>query len=373
MRTCALEGSSVSITCSYSYPQGHKVTATHWFKGQSLDKVTNDILQDQVFRGRVEYVGDGTQSCTVRINDLHLSDSGTYWFSFETDHSGKKQSSSSGFTLLVTDLVVEVSPDVSVMEGEMVDLYCGSCILSEAPTYVWLKDGHILSSLQRTNQLLIDPANMHDTGNYSCQVKGHEATPSHPARLTVTCYQQVQVWLSPGQVREGERVELTCNTTCPMTRRSALFKWYKDTISLLSGQNHGQQLVLDPVTVEDAGRYSCAMAGQQELHSPAVDVLIQYSPRNTTAIMLGEPLEGASVTLTCGSDANPPVESYTWFKVNESTPVGSGQQYSITNIRPEDGGQYYCEAKNTVGSGRSPTLLVTLEGKEFSAFAPNGS
>ncbi|XP_076118337.1 uncharacterized protein LOC143099143 [Alosa pseudoharengus] len=47
--------------------------------------------------------------------------------------------------------------------------------------------------------------------------------------------------------------------------------------------------------------------------------------------------------VTCSSDANPPVESYTWFKVDESTPVGSGQQYSITNIRSEDGGQYYNE------------------------------
>ncbi|XP_076140788.1 sialic acid-binding Ig-like lectin 16 isoform X2 [Alosa pseudoharengus] len=362
MKTCALEGSSVSIVCSYSYPKGHKVTATHWFKAQSLDKVTHDILQDHVFKDRVENLGDGTQSCTVRINNLRVEDSGTYWFSFETDHSEKKLSSSSGFTLSVTDLLVEVSPEVTVTEGEEVDLYCGSCILSEAPTYVWMKDGHILASLERTNLLLIDPARMNDTGNYTCQVKGHEATPSHLVRLTVSCKQQVQVKLPPGQVKEGEQLELTCDITCPVTSSQTFFKWSKDS-RLLSDQNHRRQLVLDPVMAEDTGRYSCALAGQQELHSPAVEVLVQYSPKNTTAIVLGEPLGTASVTLTCSSDANPPVESYTWFKVNESTPVGSGQQYSITNIRPEDGGQYYCEAKNTVGSGRSPTLLVTLQGK----------
>src|SRR4029434_2799471 len=72
--------------------------------------------------------------------------------------------------------------------------------------------------------------------------------------------------------------------------------------------------------------------------------------------------KGSSVTLTCSSDANPPVEIFTWFKVNESTPVGSGQQYSITDIRSEDGGQYYCEARNKYGAEKSSTVSVSVSG-----------
>lgn len=85
------------------------------------------------------------------------------------------------------DLSVEVIPEENVSEGEVVHLYCGSCILSEALTYEWLKDGHVISSQERTNQLLLDPARENDTGIYSCRVKGHEGTPSHPINLTVTC------------------------------------------------------------------------------------------------------------------------------------------------------------------------------------------
>ncbi|KAF5898370.1 B-cell receptor CD22-like, partial [Clarias magur] len=59
-------------------------------------------------------------------------------------------------------------------------------------------------------------------------------------------------------------------------------------------------------------------------------------------------LEGSSVTLTCSSDANPPVEIYTWFKVNESSAVGSGQSY-----RALQSGQYYCQAQNKHGALRS--------------------
>src|SRR4029434_4820180 len=82
-------------------------------------------------------------------------------------------------------------------------------------------------------------------------------------------------------------------------------------------------------------------------------------PKNTTVFTRpsGVITKGSSVTLTCSSDANPPVEDYTWIKVGESTPVGSGQQY-----RSEDGGQYYCEARNKYGAGKSSIVSVIVEG-----------
>ena len=87
------------------------------------------------------------------------------------------------------------------------------------------------------------------------------------------------------------------------------------------------------------------------------------TPKTTTVFTRpsGVITKGSSVTLTCSSDANPPVENYTWFKVNESTPVGSGQQYSITSISSEDGGQYYCEARNKYGAEDS-TAVSIMEG-----------
>ncbi|XP_047659583.1 B-cell receptor CD22-like isoform X2 [Tachysurus fulvidraco] len=71
----------------------------------------------------------------------------------------------------------------------------------------------------------------------------------------------------------------------------------------------------------------------------------------------GEIVEDSSVTLTCSSDANPPVQNYTWFKEKESSPVGSGQSY-----RAVQSGQYYCEAQNKHGSERSAAVSVTING-----------
>lgn len=91
------------------------------------------------------------------------------------------------------------------------------------------------------------------------------------------------------------------------------------------------------------------------------DPISQVSPKNTSASVRPDVItKGSSVNMTCSSDANPPVAIYTWFKVNESTPVGSGQQYSITNISSEDGGQYYCEARNEHGADNSSAVSITV-------------
>ncbi|XP_063066415.1 B-cell receptor CD22-like [Engraulis encrasicolus] len=94
---------------------------------------------------------------------------------------------------------------------------------------------------------------------------------------------------------------------------------------------------------------------------------VPVSPRNISVSVTppGDVPEGVSVSLTCSSDANPPVENYTWFKVNESTQfdsaaVGSEQQFTISNIRPEDAGEYYCEARNKLGSDSSSVVSLSV-------------
>ncbi|XP_031417860.2 B-cell receptor CD22-like, partial [Clupea harengus] len=86
------------------------------------------------------------------------------------------------------------------------------------------------------------------------------------------------------------------------------------------------------------------------------------APRNTlvTVSPSDEVFEGGSVTLTCSSDANPPVEIYTWFKVNESSPVGSGQNQRIANVSSDHSGWYYCEARNAHGNTRSAEVHLEV-------------
>ena len=63
------------------------------------------------------------------------------------------------------------------------------------------------------------------------------------------------------------------------------------------------------------------------------------------------------MTLTCSSDANPPVKNYTWFKEGGASPVGSGHSYS-----PPQSVSYYCVAQNEYGSQKSAAVTVTVKG-----------
>ena len=71
----------------------------------------------------------------------------------------------------------------------------------------------------------------------------------------------------------------------------------------------------------------------------------------------GEIEEGSSVTLSCSSDANPAAE-YTWLKIHEDSVKELGQNYTITNITSELGGNYYCQAHNAIGSQNSTFLII---------------
>ncbi|KAI5606403.1 B-cell receptor CD22-like, partial [Silurus asotus] len=89
------------------------------------------------------------------------------------------------------------------------------------------------------------------------------------------------------------------------------------------------------------------------------------SPKNTRAVVhpSGNITEGDSVTLSCSSDADPPVHNYSWFKQRESTDtlLTTSQNYSISNINTNHNGLYYCTAHNQLGRQKStPVHLHVL-------------
>ncbi|KAI5607869.1 B-cell receptor CD22, partial [Silurus asotus] len=84
---------------------------------------------------------------------------------------------------------------------------------------------------------------------------------------------------------------------------------------------------------------------------PPKNISVSISPS-------GEILEGSSVTLICSSDANPPVETYTWFK--GSTAVGKSKNFTISNICSEDSGEYKCMCSNEVGHQNSTSVTLNV-------------
>ncbi|KAK3510681.1 hypothetical protein QTP70_013508 [Hemibagrus guttatus] len=155
-----------------------------------------------------------------------------------------------------------------------------------------------------------------------------------------------------GEIVEDSSVTLTCSSDANPPVKS--YTWYKGMTSVGNEKTY----TISKIRSEDAGEYKCKCSnevGHQESNSVTLNIL--YPPKNVSVSisLSGEILQGSSLTLTCSSDANPPVQNYTWFKENESSPVGSGQSY-----RAVQSGQYYCESQNKHGSERSAAVSLTV-------------
>ncbi|XP_048051170.1 B-cell receptor CD22-like isoform X2 [Megalobrama amblycephala] len=177
---------------------------------------------------------------------------------------------------------------------------------------------------------------------------------------------------SPERVTEGDSVRLTCKSSCTLTDR-ATFIWYRNSQPLTERRDRNNELLLQSVRREDAGRYSCAVHGHNHI-SPAVQINVMYPPKSVSVSISpsGEIVSGDSVTLICSSDSNPPAE-ISWFK--GGTFVGSGRIYSISKISSDDSGEYKCRSINEHGEKYSDTVTLNVMNppkKTLVSISPSG-
>ncbi|XP_041640079.1 B-cell receptor CD22-like [Cheilinus undulatus] len=259
LEICAPTGSTVDMSCTFSYPariKNHvnRLENTFWFTSK-IDNEYSDVEKNSSFSGRVKNTCVENE-CFLKITNLRKNDTDEYKFRFVTNKD--RYFGQPGVALHATDLEVQVS-----RRDKALLLEC----LSSCPddnSFIWFKNEQIIE---------------YETSRY---------------------YHPVQDFLTD--------------------------------------------------------RYSCALQRYEELPSPSV-----YAPKlpSVSVSPSAEIKEGSSVTLTCSSDANPAAK-YTWYKENEDSPKASGQIFTITDVRDEHSGNYYCEAKNKMGRRKSSLHLIVV-------------
>ncbi|XP_049341082.1 uncharacterized protein LOC125804988 [Astyanax mexicanus] len=161
---CALEGSSVDLSCSYKHPGGLRVIKSFWFVNKN--EVGPVVLQeDNQYKGRVQYYQN---QCKTSINGVRASDAQTYWFRFITDDVNGINSIGSGVRLSVTGLKIEVLNT----QGGGKQLICSSTCTLTNPTYIWYRNEQPVSEQNRAVLYLRNRTV--DAGSYSCAVKEHK-------------------------------------------------------------------------------------------------------------------------------------------------------------------------------------------------------
>ncbi|KAI4798841.1 hypothetical protein KUCAC02_020445 [Chaenocephalus aceratus] len=172
-KVCAVKGSTVEMSCSFTFPSRWKdgentLEKTFWFT-EKKDGEYVDLTTVSKYAGRVEYLYSN-HTCTLRIRNLTERDAAEYQFRIVTNRDAYW--SYPGHTLSVTgysDLQVEVS-----RSGSSPRLQCLSSCPPGHTSYIWFKNG------QEVKEDTSPYADFRygSADSYSCALKGLEDFPS---------------------------------------------------------------------------------------------------------------------------------------------------------------------------------------------------
>ncbi|KAL2086721.1 hypothetical protein ACEWY4_017780 [Coilia grayii] len=349
---CGLKGAPVVLPCTFKFSWIGSFSSGGWYINKRI-----------VMRHR--YSDNNPTDCSLKIDKLSDKHPAVYRFWFSTTRRSWMTNDRSGVTLSVTDLRLTANR-ATATEGESVTLTCSTtCTLSYNPTFVWHRNGRQVTSTRthKANRLLLHPVGSGDAGSYSCAVKGQEHLSSSVVSLNIRyAPKNILVSVTPSEIAEGDSVTLACSSDAnPPTNN---YTWYKRTGNESVQVGAGPNYTITNVTPEHSVRYYCR--AENDIGHSYTDVTplkVRYRPKNTSvsASASGELPEGSLVTLTCSSDANPPVHTYTWYmKTGDEFLVrGTGESISF-NVTSDTSGLYFCEAKNEIASTKSIGVEITL-------------
>ncbi|XP_053181524.1 B-cell receptor CD22-like [Scomber japonicus] len=335
-----IKGSSVNLTCSSDANPAVKYT---WYK-----KNVNPDLQPL------------SKEPQLVFSSIQSSNSGEYYCTAE-NQLGKKTSEYIFIDVKYAPKLpsVSVSPSAEIVEGSSVTLTCSSDA-NPAANYTWYKENQTLFHGPE-GVYEFTSISSEDRAMYYCKSENQYGQINSSSLFIDVLYgpKLLSVSVSPsGEIIEGSSVTLTCSSDA---NPAAKYTWYKKNVNPdLQPLSKEPQLVFSSIQSSDFGEYYCTTENQLGKKTSEYIIDVKYAPKlpSVSVSPSAEIVEGSSVNLTCSSDANP-AANYTWYKENDDSPKASGQIFTITDVRPEHSGNYYCEAQNRRGRHNS-TLHLTV-------------
>ncbi|XP_058236613.1 B-cell receptor CD22-like isoform X2 [Hemibagrus wyckioides] len=349
---CAVKGSTVTMSFTYIRALFAVPSKVYWSKETAASSEPPDLALEPEYRGRVRYSRVNDQGWALILSNVTEEDQRKY-YAVIILNSGRRVEGGQGVNLTVTALQGEMIYD-TVVEGNEVTLTCKTtCGPTETPTFTWYRNGLELFSI---NPLHLQSVSNRDAGSYSCGLKGQSYRSPEVTLNVFYPPKSVSVFISPSdEVMEDSVVTLTCSSDAnPPVHR---YTWYKGKIAISKGQSYS----IKKVSSEDSGEYRCLVENQYgEEYSDGATVNVLYRPKGVLVIISpsGEIVEGSSVTLTCISDANPPEQSYIWYK--DRYVIGIGKTYSINKASSENSGVYMCKSSNIYGEEYSSEVTLNV-------------
>ncbi|KAK0154992.1 Sialic acid-binding Ig-like lectin 10 [Merluccius polli] len=358
-----LEGSCVRIPCNFNVGYGwnnylDSSCTAKWFRGQNL-------VQGQLVGNLLN------KDCTTIFHNLTTSQSSLkYYFNLDCNILKYRFATGIDITVKVWKPVLSRVGEAEVQEGSPVTLSCSTLITLSSPAPHVVMEDPSLGEAQKevgaknvTTVLTFNASYIHHGERIFCSsLYKREAGHNPPRNVSVE-------WPS-GPVLEGSYVRLNCS--CSANPPVDSYTWYRSRLHPGPDQGPDQGPLgfnqsFTALVSEDTQFYCEVRNPYGVQNSSLTQMDVHYPPRNVSVEWPSGPvLEGSYVRLNCSCSANPPVDSYTWYRSRlhpgpdqgpDQGPLGFNQ--SFTALVSEDT-QFYCEVRNPYGVQNSSLTQMDL-------------
>ncbi|XP_053737549.1 hemicentin-1 isoform X1 [Synchiropus splendidus] len=282
-----------------------------------------------------------------------------------------------GTVNLEMSLMVQIPPSilgteqqVVVVENSQAQLACFAEGVPQ-PTVSWERDGMLLSdnasvyTFLPSGELMIDSAQPEDAGSYTCVATNAVGQDSRTVELSVNTHPEFTELLGDVALNKGERLLLTCEVSgIPAPRVTWAFN--NNIIPAHYDHMNGHsEMVIERVTKEDSGTYSCVAENIVGTIKSLGFVYVKEPP-----IIDGDPHSnhieplGGNAILNCEVRGDP-LPSIQWSKNGINIQISNrirqldNGSLAIYGTVSEDAGNYICVATNDAGVvDRSVTLKL---------------
>ncbi|XP_078379818.1 hemicentin-1-like isoform X3 [Oculina patagonica] len=321
------EGEAVNLTCNAS---GTPHPTVSWFKpdGQRVD--ASDLMLTNINRNEAgEYRCEASNECG------NASQTTTIDVQYPPDN-----------VQLTTSAV-----DNKACQGGVISINCSADANPSVETYELLENDIVIFNTSGSWSKTFTTGGVFI---YKCVANNSVGT-GQSASVTVTV--NVASSIQPLQnetVTEGEAVNLTCNAS---GTPDPTVSWFKP-----DGQRvDGSHLMLTNINRSEAGEYRCEASNECGNASQTTTIDVQYPPENvqlTTSAVDNKACQGDVISINCSADANPSVETYELLE-NDTVILDTSGSWSKT-FTNEGVFIYKCVANNSVGTGQSASVTVTV-------------
>ncbi|XP_053289598.1 myelin-associated glycoprotein [Pleuronectes platessa] len=172
------------------------------------------------------------------------------------------------------------------------------------------------------------------------------------------------------EVEEGSPVRLNCSAVTPCPVLPPVLTWTPsigdveesiDSKSVTSLLNFTASHLHNGQKISCKTLYSRQAGNSDLLYEKSVTLRVYYPPNNTSISYPAPAQEGRSVTLTCNANANPAVDSYTWYKEHgdQVSAVGSNKRL-LTSVSEVDN-TFFCQVSNRYGTQNSSVTQIDVQ------------